>query len=60
VGQIEDLAAWTVDYLSHFGVETAAGEVIISGSVVPLLDIAPGQELRNTIEGVGSLSVRIT
>jgi 2-oxopent-4-enoate/cis-2-oxohex-4-enoate hydratase len=60
VGQVEDLAAWTVDYLSHFGVETAAGEVIISGSVVPLLDIAAGQELRNTIEGVGSLSVRIT
>jgi 2-oxopent-4-enoate/cis-2-oxohex-4-enoate hydratase len=60
VGQIEDLAAWTVDYLSHFGVETEAGEVIISGSVVPLLDIAPGQELRNTIEGIGSLSVRIT
>jgi 2-keto-4-pentenoate hydratase len=60
VGQIEDLAAWTVDYLSHFGVETAAGEVIISGSVVPLLDISPGQELRHTIEGVGSLSVRIT
>jgi 2-keto-4-pentenoate hydratase len=60
VGRIEDLAAWTVDYLRHFGVETAAGEVIISGSVVPLLDIAPGQRLRNSIEGVGSLSVRIT
>ena len=60
VGQIEDLAAWTVDYLRHFGVETAAGEVIISGSVVPLLDIAPGQRLTNTIEGVGSLSVHIT
>src|ERR1700710_2102479 len=30
VGQIEDLAAWTVDYLRRFGVETAAGEVIIS------------------------------
>ena len=60
VGQIEDLAAWTVDYLSHFGVETAAGDVIISGSVVPLLDIAPGQCLANTIAGVGSLSVSIT
>jgi 2-oxopent-4-enoate/cis-2-oxohex-4-enoate hydratase len=59
VGQIEELADWTVNYLHHFGVETAAGEVIISGSVVPLLDIAPGQTLRNEILGVGSLSVRI-
>jgi 2-keto-4-pentenoate hydratase len=59
VGRIERLADWTVDYLRHFGIETAAGEVIISGAVVPLLDIAPGQHLRNTIAGVGSLSVSI-
>jgi len=59
VGRIEELAAWTVDYLRHFGVETAAGEVIISGSVVPLLDIAPGQLLTNAVEGVGSVSVAI-
>jgi len=60
VRRIEDLAAWTVDYLRHFDVETAAGEVIISGAVVPLLDIAPGQHLKNRIEGVGELSVYIT
>jgi 2-keto-4-pentenoate hydratase len=60
VGRIEELAAWTVAYLRHFGVETAEGEVIISGAVVPLLGIAPGQGLKNTIEGVGPLSVRIT
>ncbi len=59
VGRIEELAAWTVDYLRHFGVETAAGEVIISGSVVPLLDIGPGQRLTNAVEGVGSVSVSI-
>jgi 2-keto-4-pentenoate hydratase len=59
VGQIERLADWTVNYLRHFGIATAAGEVIISGAVVPLLDIAPGQHLRNTIAGVGSLSVSI-
>jgi 2-keto-4-pentenoate hydratase len=60
VGRIEDLAAWTVTYLRHFDIETKEGEVIICGSVVPLLDIAPGQTLRNTIESVGSLSVSIT
>ncbi len=59
VGQIEQLADWTVDYLRHFGVETAAGEVIISGSVVPLLDIAPGQRLRHELITIGALEVSI-
>ncbi len=60
VGRIEDLAAWTVTYLRHFGIETAAGEVVISGSVVPLLDIAPGQTLRHELPAVGTLTVSIT
>ena len=60
VGRIEELAAWTVTYLRHFGVETAAGEVVISGSVVPLLDIAPGQHLRNNLLEVGAVEVSIT
>jgi 2-oxopent-4-enoate/cis-2-oxohex-4-enoate hydratase len=59
VGQIEALAAWTVDYLRHFGVETAAGEIVISGSVVPLLDIAAGQHLRHELHGIGALEVSI-
>lgn len=59
VGRIEELAAWTVDYLRHFGVETAAGEVVISGSVVPLLDIAAGQHLRHELDGIGALEVSI-
>jgi 2-oxopent-4-enoate/cis-2-oxohex-4-enoate hydratase len=60
VGRIEELAAWTVHYLRHFGVETAAGEVVISGSVVPLLDIAPGQHLTNNLRDIGAVSVAIT
>jgi 2-keto-4-pentenoate hydratase len=59
VGRIEELAAWTVDYLRHFGVETAAGEVVISGSVVPLLDIAQGQHFRHELAGIGATSVVI-
>jgi 2-keto-4-pentenoate hydratase len=60
VGRIEELAAWTVDYLRHFGVETAAGEVVISGSVVPLLDIASGQHLTNNLLDIGAVEVSIT
>jgi 2-keto-4-pentenoate hydratase len=60
VGRIEELAAWTADYLRHFDIETAEGEVVISGSVVPLLDIASGQRLTNELLGVGAVSVAIT
>jgi 2-keto-4-pentenoate hydratase len=59
VGRIEQLAAWTVTYLQHFGVETSEGEVVISGSVVPFLDIAPGQRLRNDLIGIGAREVSI-
>jgi 2-oxopent-4-enoate/cis-2-oxohex-4-enoate hydratase len=60
VGKIEGLAAWAVTYLSHFGVETSEGEVVISGSVVTLLDIAPGLHMRNELIGIGSREVLIT
>lgn len=60
VGRIEELADWTVAYLEHFGESTAEGEVIISGSVVPLLDVVPGQTLSNQVEGVGEVSICIT
>jgi 2-oxopent-4-enoate/cis-2-oxohex-4-enoate hydratase len=59
VGRIEELAAWAVEYLRHFGIETAAGEVVISGSVVPLLDIAAAQHLRHELDGIGALEVSI-
>lgn len=60
VGRIEGLAAWTVDYLRRFGVEAAEGEIVISGSVVPLLDIAAGRHLRHELNGIGALEVAIT
>jgi 2-keto-4-pentenoate hydratase len=59
VGRIEVLAAWTCTYLEHFDVATAAGEIVISGAVVPLVDIAPGEHLVNRLAGVGELSVYI-
>jgi 2-keto-4-pentenoate hydratase len=60
VGRLEELAAYVVRYLGEFGASTAAGEVIISGSVVGLLDIAAGQRLTNSLPDVGSVEVYIT
>lgn len=60
VGKLDDLAAYVVRYLREFGESTAEGEVVISGSVVPLLDIASGQNLTNNLLDVGAVEVSIT
>jgi 2-keto-4-pentenoate hydratase len=59
VGGLEELTAYVVRYLSEFGLSTTEGEVIISGSVVGLLDVAPGQTLRHELAGIGALEVTI-
>jgi 2-keto-4-pentenoate hydratase len=59
VGKLEELAAYVVRYLAEFGLSTAEGEVIISGSVTGLLDIGPGQALRHELIGIGALDVSI-
>jgi 2-keto-4-pentenoate hydratase len=60
VGKLDDLVAYVVRYLREFGESTAEGEVVISGSVVGLLDIAAGQNLTNNLLDVGAVEVSIT
>jgi 2-keto-4-pentenoate hydratase len=60
VGKLEELAAYVVRYLHEFGEATAEGEIVISGSVVGLLDIGPNEHLVNNLVGVGSTQVYIT
>lgn len=52
--------AWLADTLSRFGVALEAGEVILSGSLVPLEPVQPGDRMRVTIGGVGGAEVRFT
>jgi 2-keto-4-pentenoate hydratase len=59
VGRLADLAAYVSEYLAHFGAETGEGEVIISGSTVPFVDIAAGQSWSSRVSGVGTVGVRI-
>lgn len=59
LGRLEDLAAYVRRYLAEFGETTREGEIIISGSVVGLLDIAPGDNLRHELPTVGALEVSI-
>jgi 2-keto-4-pentenoate hydratase len=59
VGRLDELAAYVVRYLREFGETTREGEVVISGSVVGLLDIEVGQHLVNDLLGVGAVDVSI-
>ena len=59
VGRLEELAAYVGRYLAHFGVEPGEGEVITSGSTVPLIDVAAGESWRSEVAGVGAVAVRL-
>ncbi len=48
--------AWLANTLGEFGIPFNAGEVILSGSLTPFISIAPGDDLRIDVEGVGSVA----
>jgi 2-oxopent-4-enoate/cis-2-oxohex-4-enoate hydratase len=52
--------AWLADTLAGFGVALLAGEVILSGSLVPLEPVRPGDRMRVTIGGLGAAEVHFT
>lgn len=59
VGRLDELAAYVRRYLERFGAEPREGEVIISGSTVPLIDVAAGEAWTSRVEGVGTVEVRL-
>jgi 2-oxopent-4-enoate/cis-2-oxohex-4-enoate hydratase len=52
--------AWLANTLGAFGVPLKAGEVILSGSLVPLEPVRAGDRMRLTIAGVGGAEVQFT
>jgi 2-oxopent-4-enoate/cis-2-oxohex-4-enoate hydratase len=50
--------AWLANTLGRFGISLRAGEVILSGSLVPLEPVVPGDEMSVSVEGIGGASVR--
>jgi 2-oxopent-4-enoate/cis-2-oxohex-4-enoate hydratase len=50
--------AWLANTLGEFGIPFKAGEVILSGSLAPLIPAAPGDHFALELEGVGSASCR--
>jgi len=52
--------AWLANTLGEFGVPLLAGEIILSGSLVPLEPVRPGDHMHLRVEGIGETEVRFT
>jgi len=49
--------AWLANTLGRYGIPFLAGEVILSGSLAPLLPAAPGDRFEMNIAGIGTASI---
>ena len=58
LGSPVNCVTWLANTLGEFGISLKAGEVILSGSLVPLEPVKAGDYMRVDIGGVGSASVR--
>jgi 2-oxopent-4-enoate/cis-2-oxohex-4-enoate hydratase len=52
--------AWLANALGHYDIPLEAGEVILSGSLVPLEPVRLGDEMSLELRGVGTCRVRFT
>ncbi|KEA65346.1 4-oxalocrotonate decarboxylase [Marinobacterium lacunae] len=58
LGSPVNCVAWLANMLGQFGIPLKAGEVILSGSLVPLEPVKAGDFMSVSIGGIGSASVR--
>ena len=58
LGSPVNCVAWLANTLGEFGIGLQAGEVILSGSLVPLEPVVAGDSMRVDIGGIGSAAVR--
>ena len=50
--------AWLANTLGRYDIPFRAGDIILSGSVVPLEPVGPGDEMRCEVDGIGSATCR--
>ena len=60
LGSPLNCVTWLANTLGARGVTLKAGEVILSGSLVPLQPVKPGDNMHMAIGGIGHCSVRFT
>ena len=59
-GHPAEAVAWLANTLGAFGMPLRAGEMILSGSLVPLVPVQAGDHFELTITDIGSASIRFT
>jgi 2-keto-4-pentenoate hydratase len=52
--------AWLANQATECGRPMTAGMIVITGSVIPTVDIAPGQRLDFSLAGIGETSLSAT
>lgn len=60
LGSPLNCVSWLANTLSEFGIALNAGDVVLSGSLVPLEPVVAGDEMHLEVEGVGTAAVRFT
>lgn len=58
LGSPVNCVAWLANTLGQFGIPLKAGEVILSGSLVPLVPVSPGDHMHVSVGHLGTASVR--
>lgn len=59
-GHPAEAVAWLANTLGAFGIPFKAGELILSGSLAPLVPAQAGDRFHMTIEGLGECSIAFT
>ena len=57
-GELIDIVRHVADMLSAFGERLRAGQIIITGSIVPPLWVEAGEEIEFQLDPIGAVSVR--
>lgn len=52
--------AWLANTLGGYGIRLEAGDIVLSGSLVPLEPVHPGDDIDVQIDRIGSLRVQFT
>ncbi len=58
LGNPINAVVWLANKLAEFGQQISAGEIVLSGALGPVTDIAPGDWVRADIAGLGVVNVR--
>jgi 2-oxopent-4-enoate/cis-2-oxohex-4-enoate hydratase len=52
--------SWLANTLSRFGINLQRGDIVLSGSLVPLEPVVAGDTMRLEVEGIGTAAVHFT